>query len=196
MGFLFATIYVRLFFRILLGLILISVGISKFVHHARFRQGIKDYQILPTWLESRFALSLLLSVCLPLAEIAASFALISGLLMVPAIILIMLLFVIFSTAIAINLFRGRRDLSCHCGGAIGNHQISWWLIARNGLFILFLLVLLGTPPNPFTVETLVGNPSPVNATLWMNVVLPVVVLVGIVLVVFLLFNAAQVLWRT
>jgi hypothetical protein len=83
---------------------------------------------------------MMLATGIPLAELLAGLGLISGFWLVPAIVLAMALFVVFCIAITINLVRGRRDLSCHCGGVIGNHLISWWLVGRNGLLIIGLVI--------------------------------------------------------
>lgn len=186
---------VRLFIRLLLGFVLLSVSISKMVHPRSFQRGILDYQVLPSILESKIALSTLLSFCIPLAELVAGLGLISGLLLLPATILSLGLLLLFSGAIAVNLVRGRRDLSCHCAGALGNHRISWWLIGRNGLCIAGLIILLLTPADLFTVETFVRSASPLSGAVWLGTVLPIVLLVGAVLAVLLLWNYARILLR-
>jgi len=191
-----AVISIRLFMRLLLGLILLSVGASKLARPSNFRRGIQDYQIVPPVLEAKLALSTLLTYGLPVAEILVSMGLISGLLLLPALVVAIILMLAFSAAIAINLARGRTDLSCHCGGAIGDHLISWWLIGRNGLMMLGFLFLLFTPTDLFTVGTLLRSPSALSATLWMSTVLPMVLLAGMVLVVLVLFNAARTLLRS
>jgi len=96
----------------------------------------------------------------------------------------------------INLARGRHDLSCHCAGALGDHLISWWLVGRNGFMTLGFLFLLFTPADTLTVGTVLRNPFSVSATLWMNIVLPIVLLAGMVLVVLVLLNAARTLLRS
>ncbi|MGH2493357.1 MAG: MauE/DoxX family redox-associated membrane protein [Ktedonobacteraceae bacterium] len=190
-----ALITVRLFLRFLLGLILLSVGMSKLAHPRRFQQGIQDYQLLPPLLESRLALSTAFSFAIPVVELLAGLGLLSGLLLVPALMVTLCLFVLFSGAILINLIRGRVDLSCHCGGIIGDHHISWWLIGRNAFFMVGLLTLLFTPPDLFTVDTLVHQSTVLSGSLW-SLVLPVVLLVGAMVAVVALINSARVLWRS
>jgi uncharacterized membrane protein YphA (DoxX/SURF4 family) len=195
MGWPIDVFVIRLFLRLLLGLILLSVGVSKFLHQRQFQQGIQEYKVLPPVLEARLALSAVLSYGIPLAELVAGLGLLSGLLLVPAALLALTLFLLFSGAILINLFRGRRDLSCHCGGALGDHHISWWLVGRNGLLIAALLFLLITPSDMFTVIAFVHSPSLLNQSL-MSTIVPVVVLAGAVAAATALFNAARVLWRS
>jgi uncharacterized membrane protein YphA (DoxX/SURF4 family) len=188
--------YARLFLRLFLGLMLLSVGNGKLRNPANFRRGILDYNIFSPAMEAKFRLSTMLSFAFPLAELLAGMGLVSGLLFTPAAILALLLFVTFSGAMLINLVRGRRDLSCHCAGTLGEHQISWWLIGRNGIFIVCLLVLLFTPTDIFTVGSVLRNPSSISVILWLNVLLPVALLVGIVFVVLVLLNAARTLWSS
>ncbi|WP_289141256.1 MauE/DoxX family redox-associated membrane protein [uncultured Brevibacillus sp.] len=56
-----------------------------------------------------------------------------------------LLLILYSVAIAINLLRGRRDISCGCGGVAGNHPISWLLVLRN-LLLMFVCGWVFTNP--------------------------------------------------
>ena len=134
-----ALVSVRLFVRLLLGVLLLSVGVGKLAHPRQFQRGIQDYHIMSSMLEKKLALTTLLSFSIPLAELLASLGLISGFWLTTAIVLAMVLFIIFSVAIVLNLARGRRDLSCHCGGVVGNHLISWWLVGRNGLLIVGII---------------------------------------------------------
>ncbi|HZU70002.1 MAG TPA: MauE/DoxX family redox-associated membrane protein [Ktedonobacteraceae bacterium] len=181
---------IRLFIRLLLGLILLSVGVSKLLHRSRFERGMKEYQILPGFLESKLALSTVLSFSIPLAELVAALGLISGLVLLPATILALGMFLVFSGAIIINLVRGRSDLSCHCAGALGDHHISWWLVGRNGVFVAGLLVLLLTPSDLFTVETFVRSPSLLNGT-FLSVIIPVVLIVGVILLTVVLIDSVR-----
>ena len=188
-----AFVSVRLFLRLLLGVILLSVGVSKFAHLRQFQRGIQDYQVLPSTLASKNDFSMMLATGIPLAELLAGLGLISGFWLIPAALLAMALFVMFCIAIIINLARGRRDLSCHCGGVVGNHLISWWLVGRNGLLILGLVLLLVTPPDTFTVASFMRSPSLLNQSFVSTIVL-VAVLVGAVVTAVALFHAARVLW--
>ncbi len=186
---------IRLFLRLLLGLILLSVGASKLLHPRQFQRGIQDYKVLPPVLEARLALSAVLSYGIPLAELFAGLGLLSGLLLIPAALLTLALFLLFSGTILINLLRGRHDLSCHCAGALGDHRISWWLVGRNGLLIASTLFLLYTPPDLFTLDRLVRSPSAFSATMWVGTILPVTLLVIGACAVLLLFNAARIVLR-
>ncbi len=187
-----AFVTVRLFVRLLLGVLLLSVGVGKLSHPRQFQQGIQDYHVVPSLLEKKLALTALLSLAIPLAELLAGLGLISGFWLIAAIVLALALFVVFSVAIIINLACGRRDLSCHCGGIVGNHLISWWLVGRNSLLIVGLVLLLFTPPDSFTVASFIRSPSLLNQSL-VSTIVPVAVLVGAVIAVIALCNAARVL---
>ncbi len=46
------------------------------------------------------------------------------------------LLVAYSGAIAVNLWRGRREIDCGCFGPNDKTTISWWLVARNAALLL------------------------------------------------------------
>jgi hypothetical protein len=118
--------------------------------------------------------------------------LISGILLLPASLLTICLLTVFSGAMGINLARGRLDLSCHCGGALGDHRISWWLVGRNGLLLAATVLLISLPTDPFAL-----NHWPLPAmTAWLTVVLPLLLLVGVVLLLVVLSQALRSLLRT
>jgi hypothetical protein len=190
-----AIVAIRLFLRLLLGLILLNTGISKLTHPAHFRRAIQDYRILPPAFDANSALTRILATSIPIVEVITGLGLVSGLPLLPLILLAILLFLVFCGALMINLLRGRDDLSCHCAGVLGNHRISCWLIVRNGACIAGLFVLLFTPADTVTVPMLLRHPSLLSTTLSLNVLFPVALLVGIVLVVLLLYNAARLIWN-
>ncbi len=190
-----AFVSVRLFVRLLRGILLLIGGVGKLSHPRQFQRGIQNYQVVPSMLEKRLMLTTVLSVGIPLAELLTGLGLISGLWLVPAAVLAMGLFIVFCLAMSINLVRGRRDLSCHCGGAIGNHLISWWLVGRNSLLIIGLVLMLVTPPDTFTVVSFVRSPSLLNSS-FASTFVPVAVVVGAVIAIVALCNAARVLWRS
>lgn len=134
------AVIIDLFIRFSLGIILLGSGVGKFRHPEQFQQAIEDYEIIPnafdTWLPRT------LSFGIPLLECVAGLGLLSGFFLVPAVILSLGLVAVFSGSILVNLTQDRTDLSCACGGVLGNHSISWWLVARNIVFIAGLCILL------------------------------------------------------
>jgi len=55
------------------------------------------------------------------------------------------LLVLYSSAIAINLVRGRRDIECGCGGAATHVPLSGWLLARNAALMATALAVCAAP---------------------------------------------------
>ncbi len=195
MGLPLDLVTMRLFLRIFLGAILLSSAIGKLVHPRHFRRGIQDYQVIPFLLEKKLSLSLLLSFSIPGAEVLAGFGLISGILLIPAAALAIVLFLVFSGAIALNLSRGRSDLSCHCEGALGDHQISWWVVGRNVLLIAMVGVLFWTAPDQLTLASFLREPKLLHET-FLTTIVPVVLVVGVILLLLWLFNYARAMLHT
>jgi len=54
------------------------------------------------------------------------------------------LLVVYAAGIGINLIRGRRDIDCGCNGPASKQVLSWWLVARNLLFLGFILLAMQT----------------------------------------------------
>lgn len=187
---------VRLFIRLFLGLILLGGGISKIAHPARFRTGIQEYRLLPTRLEATLAFSMILAVGIASTEIVLGLALVSGIFLVLACMLTIILFTLFCGAVLINLLRGRHDLACHCAGGLSSQTISWWLLARNIGFMGSLLVLLLTPSDTFTLSLLVHRQFIVSTDVVVDTIIPVVLLTAGVLAVLALLDYGRVLWHS
>jgi len=117
-------------------LILLIGAIDKLRDRELFEAIVENYRVLPAGAAASW-----FARALPAAEI-----IVAGLLLWPAARFIgaaaaIGLLLLFSSAIAVNLMRGRRDIDCGCGGASGRQTLSWWLAARNA--VLALLALLG-----------------------------------------------------
>lgn len=69
---------VRLFLRLLFGLILLSAGTGKLVHSQQFRQSIQDYRLVPSKLEARVLVTIILSFVIPIDELLAGLGLKKG----------------------------------------------------------------------------------------------------------------------
>lgn len=121
-------------YMVLLGIVFFLSGTEKLAKQEEHRRLLFNYHIL-----SMKQIKLFLPVL-------ASFEIVIGLLLFSlqlsnvAIAGAMGLMVIFTVAITINLLRGRKDISCGCGGVMGNHKISWWLVVRNGCVSLGFLL--------------------------------------------------------
>lgn len=117
-----------MFCRLVLAAVFLSAGFAKLGKWEHHRVIVEEYQIMPlrlvplfvrgeVWLEVLAGLLLLLGVGVG--------SWLAGLLLIS-----------YTLAIGINLLRGRNRISCGCGGVVGDHQLSWWLVLRNlGLFV-------------------------------------------------------------
>lgn len=123
-------------YMVLLGIVFILSGTEKLAKQEEHRRLLFNYQILSMKQIKRF-LPVLASL-----EILIGLLLFSLQLSKVAIVGAVGLMLIFTGAIAINLFRGRKDISCGCGGVMGNHKISWWLVVRNGCISLGFVLCL------------------------------------------------------
>ncbi len=191
MNFTMFQLFVHVFLRLFLGSLIFCSGITKAIHPQRAARAIREYKLLPAPLQARSVVSSTISGGLWAIEILTGAGLISGVLLIPAGLVAICLLVVFSGAIGINLARGRHDLSCHCGGALGDHRISWWLVGRNGLLLLATSLLISLPADPFALD---HWPLP-TMTAWITVVLPLLLIVGVLCLVFALAQALRPLLR-
>lgn len=114
------------------GLVFLTAGMEKFRHRAVLPGVIANYRLLPDRLVAPA------SAALPVAEMAVGAALLAGLTPVP-VLAAMLLLALFAGAMAVNILRGRRHISCGCGRPELRQSLGWPLVARN----LLLIALLG-----------------------------------------------------
>ncbi|MEN6331744.1 MAG: MauE/DoxX family redox-associated membrane protein [Smithella sp.] len=120
--------------RLALGVLFLYAGVGKIISPQEFAVAIYNYQLLPDGAIN------LLAVVLPWLEILLAAALIAGIYVRGASLLSALLFLVFATALSINLVRGL-DISCGCfGGASGS--INWlYLVRDTGLFAVSVFIL-------------------------------------------------------
>lgn len=121
--------------RLFLGLIFLSSALGKLVNRAQFQQAVLNFAILPS------VVARIYSMFLPWTELVLSLALITGFALRPVALILSFVIISFTTAIAVNLKRGR-SLKCHCYGILGNSTISWGIVARNALLLMLAVVLL------------------------------------------------------
>jgi len=122
-----------LFLRVFLGTIFLSTSMSKLRNIQEHILIVKEYRILPS------SLIYVVARMEVVMELFTGMMLFLGLFQTIGAMLANLLLILYSLAIAINLFRGRSGISCGCGGAVGSHAISWFLVLRN----LLLMTLTG-----------------------------------------------------
>jgi len=113
-----------------LALLFATAAYHKLGDFESFRMVMRDYGLLPQRLVGSAA------ACLVGFEASLAVALITGVLRIAVSGAVVLLLACYSTAIAVNLVRGRRDIGCGCSGAMHKQLISWWLVLRNAVLIV------------------------------------------------------------
>lgn len=116
-----------LFVRVMLAAMFLSSAVSKLKKWLEHVAIVKDYHIVPErWV-------LLFARAEVAAEIGVGAMLALGFWTPAAAIGATGLLVMYSLAVGINLVRGRREVSCGCGGVAGHHRLSWWLVLCNAV---------------------------------------------------------------
>lgn len=132
---------ITLFIRLVIGLMLISSAIQTMLNFKTHILLVENYKIIPLKFVKLFSI-----IELIFKSIFSALLIMGIFQKVSASFIIFLLF-IYTLAILINLLRKRKNISCGCGGIIGNHNLSWFLILRNFILIMltFFLTLKKTP---------------------------------------------------
>ena len=125
--------------RTALAMLLAVSVLQKLRYPAVFIAAVREYQLLPARLALPAAAVLIaLELVLVVGALAGSSVAVSG---------IVALLCLYSAAIAINLWRGRTDIDCGCGGASEGRPLSVWLLVRNAaLAALGIVALLPAIP--------------------------------------------------
>jgi hypothetical protein len=122
--------------RAALALLFVAAAVHKLRDPARFRATLAAYRLG------------LAAIVGPASAVVVAVELgIAGALLAPStraagLVAAALLLSAYAGAIALNLWRGRRDLDCGCLGVGGREAISWWLVARNGVLASVALAAL------------------------------------------------------
>ena len=105
---------------------------------AVFRAAMDDYQLIPSILLTISSISLII------LELSAAILLLIPRTQAVGLTIAAALLSVYAAGISINLYRGRRDIDCGCNGPATTQALSWWLVARNLVFLS--LVLLAMEP--------------------------------------------------
>jgi uncharacterized membrane protein YphA (DoxX/SURF4 family) len=120
--------------RLALALIFFYAAIEKIIDPQAFAVAIYYYQLMPD-----FAINLM-ALTLPMLEMFIALSLLSGIYSRGASLISSLLFLVFATALAIDLARGL-DISCGCFGK-SSGTINWLYLIRDlSLCLISLWVL-------------------------------------------------------
>jgi hypothetical protein len=132
--------------QICVGLVFLLAAAQKVSHWRILRGVIANYRLLPSW-----AVMPATSLLPPLEMILAVLLLLAWFKPWPALCALSLL-MLFATAIAINLKRGRAHIDCGCGQSFLKQSLSWTLVWRNaGLAALLLPSLLLSGPGTMPI---------------------------------------------
>jgi hypothetical protein len=121
-----------LFFQLILGFVFLFSGLKKIVNPGAFVEIVRNYKLLPDWGVNIFA------TVLPWMEFTLGSVMMLGLYIKQSAIAIVLLLLMFISAILINVLRGL-DFSCGCFSLVpakGSRVAALWWIFRD-------IVLLG-----------------------------------------------------
>ena len=119
-------------------LLFASAALHKLLGLGQFAEVFRAYAVVPAALAP-------LSPLVPLLELTVGAALLAGRSRSGAAAAGTALLLAYATAIAMNLARGRRDLTCGCGGPNDRRPIAAWMVWRN----LILAALLGATLLPW-----------------------------------------------
>jgi hypothetical protein len=103
---------------------------------AVFRSALDEYRLLPQ------SLSALAAVILIVAELLAALLVLIPAVRAAGFVIMAGLLLLYTAGIGINLYRGRRDIDCGCGGPASRHELSGWLVVRNVLLIGLVVLAL------------------------------------------------------
>jgi putative oxidoreductase len=125
----FASPYLSLLFRLILGVIFVYAGLVKIADPLGFALALYNYHILPGWMINPLA------ICLPWIEVMVGAGLIAGIMISGGALVVSGMLVVFAVAIGIGLIRGL-DITCGCfSTSVGAEPITWLYVARDLLLL-------------------------------------------------------------
>lgn len=120
-----------------------AAAIGKLRKPATFTATLQAYRVVPA------ALAPMLALALPALELLVALALLLRAPRSAAALTAAALLLLYASAIALNLLRGRRDLDCGCAGFGRRRAIAPWMLTRNALLAALALgAAAHTTPRP------------------------------------------------
>jgi uncharacterized membrane protein YphA (DoxX/SURF4 family) len=135
--------------RLTLGIIFVQSSVAKWRDMASFGAILRDYGVLPRGLVGLFAWAV------PIGEVITGLLLIAPIPAIAGSALGLLLLIAVTSAVLVNLRRGRTEIECGCGGATGQ-RLSYGLVWRN-LVLVAGLILASTRFLPMKFDFVSGS---------------------------------------
>lgn len=142
-----------------LALLFMSAALHKLRDLAQFRALVEAYALLPSGLHAA-------ALLIPALELLVGAALLLPATRRAAALGGACLLLLYALALATNLLRGRRELSCGCGGFAAEAPIAPWMVLRNLLLAALLAASAATASRPLqAVDGLTVGAGVLTATL-------------------------------
>ncbi|CAI8898791.1 Methylamine utilization protein MauE [Bacillus sp. IT-79MI2] len=116
------------FLRIIIGTVLISAAFDHIQNFNEYKLTIRNYKMIPIYLEKTISL---INIGL---ELLIGTMIIMGFHQVLAFSSGGILFGFYAIIISLSIVMERNNITCGCGGILGNHEVNWKLVVRNVLF--------------------------------------------------------------
>ena len=146
-------------------LLFASAALYKLLDLERFAGVVRAYAVVPPALAR-------MSYLLPLLELTVAAGLLAAGSRRGAAAAGAGLLASYAAALAINLARGRRDLTCGCGGPNDRRPIATWMVWRNlalGAGLAAMLMRAGPRPMQVADALTIGGGTAVLALIYMSV---------------------------
>lgn len=139
--------YLALESRFLLAFVFLLSSLPKLRAPDDFALAVNNYGLLPR----RFSAGV--ARWLPRLELTIAVALLAGFALRAVSLLAGAALAVFATAVTINLVRGRA-IDCGCYGSASPKEITWYLVAKDGLLVAGALMVALHPPATLAVPVL------------------------------------------
>lgn len=126
--------YILLFFRLMVGGIFISAGLTKIFDPLGFAQDILSYKVFPQ------SFSFFIALILPWIEVICGILLISGLFLRASAILISSFLTAFLVLIVITILRGL-DIDCGCFGSL-SRKLDYKFFLVDSVLLFFSIAIV------------------------------------------------------
>lgn len=133
--------------RFLLAIVLLTAALPKLRNRADFEEAVENYRLLPRRLVPPFAR------WLPRVELMLGLSLLVGLFARVAAGAAAAVLVVFATAVAANLARGR-EIDCGCLSSSSPRRITWRLVVADVLLATAAVTVAISPPGAWAIVDL------------------------------------------